>query len=155
AGIRISDNYETDAQLRPNVVVETNLAKRNDTLWADLGGWKYVRYQITDGSGNRSKKVERFINIVLVGLEEVQEQNGVMLYPNPNNGQFNIRLKTELAVGGELVIYNVLGSKVHSQQLEKGAQLISVETVLKEQGVYYAQITAADGKQYEVRFIVK
>jgi hypothetical protein len=39
--------------------------------------------------------------------------------------------------------------------LEKGAQLISVETVLKEQGIYYAQITAADGKQYEVRFIVK
>ena len=155
AGIRISDNYETDVQLRPNVVVETNLAKRNDTLWADLGGWKYVRYQVTDASGNKSATVERIIRIVLVGLEEVQEQNGVMLYPNPNNGQFNIRLKTGLAAGGELVIYNVLGSKVHSQQLEKGARLISVETVLKEQGVYYAQITAADGKQYEVRFIVK
>ena len=45
-GFRIIDNYDSDEDLRSSVVITSDLGRRGDTLWAELSGWKYVRYSV-------------------------------------------------------------------------------------------------------------
>jgi hypothetical protein len=116
-GIRIIDNYNSDEELRPSVVITSDLGKRNDTLWAELSGWKYVRYSVTDQSGNKSNTVERTISVIVTSLDEIETTSTLSIYPNPSTGRFNISTKETLTGKTEVVMYNVLGAKVHSEQI--------------------------------------
>ncbi len=154
AGIRINDNYYSDADLRPLLVVETNLANRNDTLWADLGGWKYVRYQVTDPSGNKSIKLERRIEVIArTGLAEEQGVGVLNIYPNPSLGVFTLTLPKQ--VNGKLVMYNMLGSEVHQQVIHgKQGEQVTIETEGLKPGIYLVQVTNGE-KVYTQRVTIK
>jgi len=62
------------------------------------------------------------------GLTSITPQtNNVLLYPNPNNGQFTIAVKShELRANSNIEVYNMLGEKVYSNyQISNGAALMS------------------------------
>ena len=153
-GIRITDNYETDEQLRPYVVVTSNLGKRNDTLWAELSGWKYVRYHVIDQAGNASAMVERSVRVLVTSLDEVTNATSLSIYPNPSTGKFNVNTKETMIGKTEVTLYNVLGAKVHSQSIDMNGKTAEVNAEGLPSGIYLLQLIN-NGKQYTQRVTVK
>lgn len=66
-----------------------------------------------------------------IGINEFQLNNNIKVYPNPNNGNFNINNTSNTAV---LVIYNSIGQEVHRQQLKQGENNILTKDLSK--GLY-------------------
>ncbi|MCU0422800.1 MAG: DUF5011 domain-containing protein, partial [Bacteroidia bacterium] len=156
-GIRISDNYESQDSLALKVVIETDLGNRNDTLWADLGGWRYIRYQVTDASGNLSIKVERSIRVLAtaIGLNELEQSGMLSVYPNPNNGTFKLSFKQPINGEVQLTVYNMLGAKVYDEQVnasDLSSKQINVESVMP--GIYVVYVKRGN-EIYSQRITIK
>ena len=64
--------------------------------------------------------------------------NALLLYPNPNNGSFNVDLSSQSAY---LFMYNNLGQLVYSRSLSEGANLLQTNLAV---GIYYYQIQIND-----------
>jgi hypothetical protein len=153
-GFRITDNYETDEDLRSRVVITSDLGKRNDTLWAELSGWKYVRYKVVDQSGNVSATVERNVRVVVTSLDEVTNETSLSIYPNPSTGKFTISSKETMTGNTEVTLYNVLGAKVYSQTITMSGKTAEIDAEGLPSGIYLLQLTN-NGKQYTQRVTVK
>jgi hypothetical protein len=153
-GFRITDNYETDEDLRSRVVITSDLGKRNDTLWAELSGWKYVRYKVVDQSGNVSATVERSVRVVVTSLDEVTNETSLSIYPNPSTGKFTISSKETMTGNTEVTLYNVLGAKVYSQTITMSGKTAEIDAEGLPSGIYLLQLTN-NGKQYTQRVTVK
>ena len=71
----------------------------------------------------------------------------ITLYPNPNNGQFNINLKEESTVR----IVNALGQTVLTEKFGQGINLIDI----KEKGIYFLHMSDVNGKQTCTKFEIE
>jgi PKD repeat protein len=111
-GVKLNDNYYSDAALRGLLV--TNVSGLN----VDIPGLYYVTYSVTDPSGNIAEMAKRLVEVVeFTGLNDLAETTDLLVYPNPNNGQFTIestssaRLKTIRVV--DMLGKTVLNKTVH------------------------------------------
>ncbi len=76
-------------------------------------------------------------------LTQVKNNNGglVFLYPNPNNGQFNVELENN--DGDALIeVYDLMGKKVFSEHNTTGQLVVNIEDQPK--GIYLVKITIDD-----------
>jgi hypothetical protein len=153
-GIRIIDNYDSESELRATLVVTSNLANRNDTLWADLDGWRYVRYQVTDKSGNVSAVAERLIRVLSTGLNEEVITGELNVYPNPSNGKFEVKAQQPLTGNTEVILYNMLGAKVYSNVSDIQGSTIEMNVQGLTTGIYLLQVNTGD-KIYTQRITIK
>jgi PKD repeat protein len=154
-GIKIHDNYYSHEQLIDSVMISTNLGVRNDTLWGELPGWKYIRYQVRDLSGNLSEIYERQVKVVeITGLNTHALSRNVSIYPNPNNGKFTLGVTEELKGKATLALYNTLGAKVYSQELDATTDTHTITTSGLAAGVYLIEVKTA-GQQLLQRVIIK
>lgn len=89
------------------------------------------------------------------GVNDVDvKQNQVLVYPNPNGGQFKVFTQGEYA-GAELNVYSMSGARVFSMPVDAADEAVDVD--LKGQllpGVYVLQITGK-GANYSTRMIIK
>lgn len=67
------------------------------------------------------------------GLNDINLDASMVLYPNPNTGQFNLRVDAELK-NGMLEVYNVIGQKVFTQHVSSGINRIETKQLAK--GIY-------------------
>jgi hypothetical protein len=78
------------------------------------------------------------------GINEITSQKySISLFPNPNNGQFTIEVKSEEPeVKGKVEIYNVLGEKVYSQfsSVTADESQLSINIGNQPSGVYLFKI---------------
>ncbi len=84
---------------------------------------------------------------IITGIDNIQYGQGqVLIYPNPNNGEFTISLTHPEQVSGAqtIEIYNVLGEKVYSQLSTFKSQL-SIDLTNKPEGVYLYRVIANNG----------
>ena len=153
-GIRIIDNYDSESELRATLVITSNLANRNDTLWADLDGWRYVRYQVTDKSGNVSAVAERLIRVLSTGLNEEVITGELNVYPNPSNGKFEVKAQQPLTGNTEVILYNMLGAKVYSNVSDIQGSTIEMNVQGLTTGIYLLQVNTGD-KIYTQRITIK
>jgi PKD repeat protein len=154
-GIRIHDNYYSHEELIDKVMISTNLGVRNDTLWGELPGWKYIRYQVRDLSGNLSEVYERQVKVVeMTGLTTHTLSKNVSIYPNPNNGKFTLGVTEELKGKATVTLYNTLGAKVYSQELDTTTDTHTITTNGLAAGVYLIEVKTA-GQQLLQRVIIK
>ncbi len=156
-GIRINDNYDSEDALKAKLIVTSNLATRPDgvTLWADLDGWRYVRYQVSDNSGNVSAVAERVVRVVTVtGVDEVLSNGNLVVYPNPSNGKFTIGLNETMQGKTAVVIYNVLGAKVYADEFTQTTNAYDINAQDLKAGIYLIQVTN-NGNQYTQRITIK
>lgn len=84
------------------------------------------------------------------GVGEI-EQEGVRLFPNPNTGEFTLRLTGE-KLTGELMIVNAIGQKVHSQTVHEGNN--SIRLVQMPAGFYYYTVVSGERTLEKGKFTI-
>ncbi len=77
------------------------------------------------------------LNVLTTGMSEAALSAGINVYPNPNNGVFNVRFTNAIVEPTHLRIVNVLGTEVYHTALTGNAQIdLSKQT----SGVYFVTI---------------
>ena len=91
-----------------------------------------------------------------VGIDVNNFASSVKIYPNPSNGQFTVEVETENNLTAEVVVYDLTGRIILSQQnvLHSGVNAISMNVEGIASGTYVLQMKSGD-KQYVATFIVK
>ncbi|NNC84638.1 MAG: T9SS type A sorting domain-containing protein [Bacteroidia bacterium] len=82
----------------------------------------------------------------ITGLPPPEENLTLKLYPNPNNGSFQITY-TPLPENLQLKVFNTLGKQVHAQLLPQWSQLQNIDIGKLSAGVYMATITSSASKK--------
>jgi hypothetical protein len=132
--------------------VDTILAKETDNTYTVTGlkqGRKYTFGIIAiDVYGNKSNKTNAAEIEIPVGIEELAA-SGMMVYPNPSNGLFNITSESNGAVS--LEVYNLTGGRVASSVFTQNTML---DLSKFSRGVYFLHLSA-EGKTLITKLIVQ
>ncbi len=102
---------------------------------------EFVTNEVVNGTGFKIAYQCQFAT----NIEDDNKAN-FQLYPNPNNGQFQLELAEEvkdLAVN----IYNVNGQKVHQESIQNPQRILSLDAKLAA-GVYYVELIQEDQIQH-------
>lgn len=143
-GVKLIDNYYSDADLQLLLKTTSTLEKANGKYYGGARGWKEIKYNLTDPSGNVAREMKRSIFVEFrSGLLNVVKQNAQLtVYPNPNNGTFKVALKNNLSGPVKVNMYNVLGAQVYSEALANGiSNGHEIKTNDLDKGIYLLQIT--------------
>ncbi|MCF8427233.1 MAG: DUF5011 domain-containing protein [Bacteroidia bacterium] len=151
APVSLIDNYNTDAEMRPSLVVTNSLPiNAEGKHFGDAPGLYSVTYVVKDLSGNQSPVAKRVINVLKeptpTGVNEVMNIDKIMsVYPNPSNGSINLRLADIQTQDVQVSVYDMLG-KIIVQQTIKGNNLQVQELDLTHQpkGFYIIRVQSGD-----------
>lgn len=88
---------------------------------------------------------------ISTGIEVSKKTKNINIYPNPNNGTFIIT--SDLIEEQEISIYDLIGQKIHSQQLRVGENKIQLNTQSK--GLYYYSIEKNNQKSTVGKIIIE
>ncbi|MBN4062010.1 T9SS type A sorting domain-containing protein [Bacteroidales bacterium AH-315-I05] len=115
--------------------------------------WRKETVDLSQFSGNNSVQVKfkhitdyennmylDDINIATtVGVEEKLAVDAISIYPNPTNGEFEIRSSKYEAENASLFVYNILGEIVYEKHEIQNSKL-KVDLSDKEAGVYFIML---------------
>ena len=96
------------------------------------------------------------ITLTTVGLEELGDGNSMSIYPNPNNGSFDLSILLSQNANVELVVTNELGQKIYSKTVGEivGSTVETIDLGNVESGIYFATLVVNE-VPYVSKFIVK
>ncbi|UTW67191.1 T9SS type A sorting domain-containing protein [bacterium SCSIO 12643] len=101
-----------------------------------------------------------FFHKTALGNETDQQlsdvENIVTMYPNPNNGTFNLNIQSETTGTLQITIYNVNGTKVYSNEYDKSSHSFDQQLSISDltSGIYMMHISINGTTQYQ-KFMVK
>lgn len=140
--LQFNDNYDNPTVLRNNAwVVNTDINTYEEGLYT-------ATFRTKDNSGNMSNMYTLLVDVsrkylpIGVGVENVSADNIVQVYPNPNNGKFNVKLNLPSTENVKLEVYNMLGSKV--MDIAEGSlsnEFFEVVMPASSNGVYFVRMT--------------
>jgi len=86
--------------------------------------------------------VKMNLNPDVPGPNGIKEENKIdfSIYPNPNNGNFNISLNGQSENNLEIVIKNILGQIVHENNITKSTNSIDLNHQHLKKGVYIVDL---------------
>jgi PKD repeat protein len=95
-------------------------------------------------------------DVLVVGLDEQSGLAGVSAYPNPTDGDLNIRFSVNVAQTARIQIQDLSGKilQTHAVNANPGANLVFVDTKALSAGMYLLQVSGAGGQE-TVQFVVK
>lgn len=93
---------------------------------------------------------------IVVGLAEQGEIAELSLFPNPTEGELNLRFSVNAAQKANVIIKDVYGKgvQVHSINAAVGSNLVMMDTSTLSAGVYFITIQIGDAQKV-MQFIVK
>lgn len=113
--------------------------KADDTL--------FIRVQDSMNGWSQTTFIDS-LNLVMVGIKNLEEITGVSIYPNPFSDEIHISLQADGIL--RLVIYNDRGQLIFDKKVEKTEV---INTQLLATGVYVAVIYADNEKLYGTKII--
>lgn len=111
-----------------------------DVVWAGSGT---VEVDLTDGGCQGMDDLN--VLVIATGLDEIAGINA-SVYPNPNNGLFNVQLDNTEKLTARLV--DVTGKVVSSQQLS-GSTIYTLDMQTAPSGVYILELESEKGRTYK------
>lgn len=81
-----------------------------------------------------------------LGIEEVKDEIGLLIYPNPSQGSFLITSEKSLSTGPVLIeVFNALGVLIHSEKISDGNK-VNKSIILPDtsSGVYLLRLSGND-----------
>jgi hypothetical protein len=102
---------------------------------------------------NDTSSVDTLSVQICAGINEAKESVSSTVYPNPNNGSFqlgirNYQLSEGIPMGGtaaNVEIYNMLGEKVYSSALNIQNSTFSINLGTKSAGLYHYRVVSEAG----------
>src|SRR5690606_17281632 len=88
-----------------------------------------------------------------VGIDDLANDFGVLIYPNPNTGLFTIEKSSELDKEIRVNLLDATSRVIIDKLIPKGQQKIEMDITSYSKGVYYLQLTV--GKEVYVKQILK
>ncbi len=140
--------------------------RRKQDWWWGENDWTYASYGFEAGSHSFTWLYDKNPNgiagsdcvwidditfprtCIITSVEQVTEQKGIALYPNPTNGQFTL----ELAEESNVSIYNMLGQKIMQLNKVSGIQHLDLGNATK--GMYFVRIQSGNNAEVK-KLIVK
>ncbi len=99
-------------------------------------------------SVNNGEKISKKIKVeTAAGIYDISKtDNSMTVYPNPNNGQFNIKLDKENKNEMTVRIFSISGKLTYSKTIQSktGHKLIPIDLHNKAKGIYTIQIISKD-----------
>ncbi|MFL3662786.1 MAG: T9SS type A sorting domain-containing protein [Flavobacteriales bacterium] len=94
------------------------------------------------------------VTVLPVSIYELQNNNSVQIYPNPNNGSFTIEHNHNLNDAPYILeIIDVMGKVVHQEKITTKKQTINTEQL--STGLYFVNVNSTTGKlMYSVKISV-
>jgi hypothetical protein len=106
-----------------------------DSTIATAGGI----YTLTISNGTCTSVATKSITqVVCTEINEISSKKEIEIYPNPNNGSFNVKLDN-ISDGTVLKIYGVFGDEIET--IEANSLIIEVSLSDYPQGVYFLTLT--------------
>ena len=106
-------------------------------------------FTVTDGEGGFIGTPQFNIKIdesVMVGIEDVFENNDVRIFPNPNDGNFNILFQQSISEKINLQLTNLQGQLVFEKNMENISHQVNVQTNSLPAGIYFLQLKTEFGQ---------
>lgn len=76
-----------------------------------------------------------------VGIEEQVTESSFNVYPNPNNGSFNVAVELETINDMDIVVHNIVGQKIITKRIENTlGGTFNMDLTDQADGVYFIQI---------------
>jgi len=143
-------NYNYQVPNDPNVTYTWSVTNGSiisgqgtNSIIVSWNGSGSVEVDMVDGGCQGTDMME--VTAIATGLDEVSGINA-SIYPNPNNGLFNLRL--ENTDGVSVRIIDMSGKLIRSTQLA-GRNMYSIDMQNEEAGVYVIEIESETGKTYK------
>ena len=111
---------------------ETNQTYTPDAVWVS---GKNVTVVITDTNGcSRSSSP-------VINVNDISNKVGLTLYPNPNEGQFNISFRNAVDDNYTLILTNILGEEVFSSHVHlQGNKIMPFDVSDISKGIYFLSV---------------
>lgn len=79
--------------------------------------------------------------------------SSILIYPNPNSGEFNIRIKSKLTIESKFSVVDLSGRVVHTQpiSLQEGENIFQISKPEIPAGVYFIRV---DGIDENIKMVV-
>jgi len=143
-----STSAGTDTNGAGCFVPPTTKAWRRDSInLSALNGKPNVMFSFESRSGWGNIIYIDNINVpsIPTSVQNVDESNNVKVYPNPNNGTFNIALSGTLTEKAQVAVFNLLGQQVYVAPISLGSNQVNLEG--KSAGVYFYRIITETGSR--------
>ncbi|MDG2228405.1 MAG: PKD domain-containing protein, partial [Flavobacteriales bacterium] len=96
---------------------------------------------LTGTLGNCSSSDTITINVGYTGVEEVNLEESVNLYPNPSNGEFNLSLNFPIEQDVEIRIFNTIGELLASRTMNNtSSSVVEFNLNSNAEGFYFVNI---------------
>ena len=79
-----------------------------------------------------------------VGIDDLENDLGILIYPNPNTGLFTIEKSSELDKEVRISLLDASSRVIINKIIPKGQQKIEMDITNYSKGVYYLQLTIGD-----------
>jgi len=119
-----------------------------DPMIAGIGTFG-ITYMYTDTNGCSGSAVDSILVDACLAVDAAVAVIDFSMYPNPNNGDFNILLSGNESA--DVFIYNAAGQIVFSEQVSGG---VVTPVSLEASGIYMVTVVMSDGTQMTQRVIV-
>jgi hypothetical protein len=146
-GVKLKDNYYSDATLRANLTTDLS------ALDMTRPGLYFIKYNVTDPSGNIATTGERLVSVEeFSSLAELQARSNVAIYPNPNNGLFNITAKNNTHIK-QVKVMDVLGKAILNNIYN--ATDVAIDLTTMNKGLYMVIIEDENGATTTNKVVVE
>ena len=127
----------------------TSSAQHPSGIKYDEPGLYDVTLTVSNTFGTASETYANYIDVLPVGLQELDEHS-VNIYPNPNEGRFQVRnlLKKNI----NILILNAIGQSVFPHSLEPGTSRIDLSGY--GDGPYQVRLTDPESGKYIYRLVI-
>jgi hypothetical protein len=150
ASVNPGSNYNYQVQNDPNVTYTWSVTngtivsgQGTNSITVNWNGSGNVEVDLVDDGCQGTDMLD--VTAIATGLDEASGINA-SVYPNPNNGMFNLRL--ENTDGVSVRIMDVSGKLIRSAQFA-GSTIYSIDMQDAESGVYVIEIETETGKTYK------
>ena len=95
-------------------------------------------------------------NEIVLGVSEQNEIGNVELFPNPSEGELNLRFSATSAAQANIQITDVYGkiNNIHTIQAAVGSNLILLDSSTLSAGIYFLSLQVGEGKSV-MQFVIK
>jgi len=109
-------------------------------------GFVAITYSYTDVQGCSANATNNIYVSLCTGIAEIGLNNSIVLYPNPNNGKFNLTISnSQLGITNQVEVYNMLGEKVYTKQVTIDNSQFTIDLSNNSSGIYLYRVLTETG----------